>query len=713
MRQVLTALLEHNLEPMLEDILAEFRQRLKKNRHNLDVEIINIRRFAKPPIKLILQALRGRQLNEKELDQALTDLGEQGARQGYPLSEVIGIFQLAREVIYRYIRKAYQKHPGIPPQQLLELDTQMCRLFNRIELGVVNPYLQFKDNIILAQQSFLKHKFSSLFKLVEAISSNLSIREFCKILLDYLCRFYNVKISGIFLLDEREKELYPQHITGLSYRFKNETRWSMLHGSIQRCLNEGRGLAIVDTPFRRKDIKIPMPEDNSKERKANRCPDSPECYSLYAPLIGRQGTYGVVSLHDLKMRRFSQTELQQIETLARITALALENAKFYENLIQEKGKLDAIINSMSDGLILFDFHEEIIFINEQAARYLQAPVHVLTGSSASLVPERLLANAKDSHVLQDSYLQALTNISDHPILEFTLYRTEVKDIRLTMFPVKDRENHFIGRGLIIEDISHAKAVNRMKSEFVAVASHSMRSPMTSILGFSSLLVERELTESTQRKYLNNIYRESLRLTNILNDMLELTNLEAGKMSLKLIAVEPGELAHSVVKEAGIQYRREIKLTSGGKLPRLIADRQKLHQVLHKLISNAVKYTTGKITLSVKRVTRPYFRKKWNHSNVNLNIPGMYPAIAFCLEDEGKGVPADKLEEIFEPFFRLEPEYTKVQDGSGLGLAIIRYLIHAHGGKLWVESKPGQGSAFTFILPLELTRPAGKTGTMVM
>ncbi len=712
MRQALAGFLEQNVEPMLEDILSEFRQRFKRPRQNLDVEIINIRRAAKPPIKLMLQALRGKQLNEKELDQALTGLGEQGARHGYPLSEVIGIFQLAREVIYRYIRKACRKHPDIPTRQLLAFDTQMCRLFNRVELGVVNPYLQFQDNIILTQQSFLKHKFSSLFKLVEAVSYNLSIREFCEILLDYLCRFYNVKISGVFLLDEREKELYPQHITGLSSRFKHEARWSALHGTIQRCLNEGRGLAMVDTPFRRKDITIPIPENNSKERKANRYPDSPECHSLYAPLIGRQGTYGVVSLHDLKMRRFSQTELQQIETLARITAVALENAKFYENLIQEKGKLDAIINSMSDGLILFDFHEEIIFINEQAARYLQAPGQILTGASASLVPERLLANANDAHVLQGAYLKALTNILDHPVLEFTLYRPEVKDIRLTMFPVKDHENRFMGRGLIIEDVSHAKVVNRMKSEFVAIASHSMRSPMTSILGFSSLLVERKLPESTQRKYLNNIYRESVRLTHILNDMLELTNLEAGKMSLKLHAVEADELIHSVVEEAKIQFKREIQISKGKKLPRLIADRQKLNQAMHKLISNAVKYSPGKIILSVKKVDRPYFRKKWNHSNINLNIPGIYPALAFCLEDEGKGIPADKLEEIFEPFFRLT-EYTNIQDGSGLGLTIARYLIEAHGGKLWVESKPGEGSAFTFLLPLELTRPARETGTLAV
>ncbi len=709
MRQALVAFLEQNLEHILEDILAEFPLRFKKHRQN--VELINIRRSAEPPIKLILQALRGRQPNDQELDMALTDLGEQGARQGYPLSQVIGIFQLAREVIYRYIRKACRKHPDIPTRQLLKFDTQMCRLFDRIELGVVNPYLQFQDNIILVQQSFLKHKFLSLFKLVEAVSYNLNIREFCKILLDYLCRFYNVKISGIFLMDEREKELYPQHITGLSSRFKHKARWSVLQGTIQRCLKEGRGLAMVDAPFRREDITIPVPENNSRGRKPGRAADSPECHSLYAPLIGRQGTYGVVSLHDLKMRRFSQTELQQIETLARITAVALENAKFYENLTQEKGKLDAIINSISDGLILFNFHEEIIFINEQAARYLQEPVHILTGLSASIVPERLLANVKDSCVLQSSYLQALTNISDHPVLKFTLYRPEVKDIRLTMFPVKDHENRFIGRGLIIEDISHAKEVNRMKSEFVAIASHSMRNPMTSILGFSSLLVERKLTESTQRKYLNNIYRESLRLTHILNDMLELTNIEAGKMSLNLITVEAGELVNSIVKEARIQYQREINLQLGEKLPRLIADRQKMHQAIHKLISNAVKYTTGKITLSVKKVARPHFRKKWNHSNINLNIPGMYPALAFCLEDEGKGIPADKLEEIFEPFFRLT-EYTNVQDGSGLGLTIVRYLVEAHGGKLWVESKPDQGSAFTFILPLELTRSDRKTGTLV-
>ncbi|NTV51729.1 MAG: GAF domain-containing protein [Candidatus Firestonebacteria bacterium] len=724
MQKLIEFLYEH-LQNMTDDLINEYQEKLERYRGASAFEKENIKAQTQGNLALMLALFKNQEKNMDAFTAGLADLGERRARQGFPLDELLQTFHLAREVVYRYVRKGFKKYPDLQTKHLLEFDMVTGALFAQIDVAVVKPYLQFQENIIQTQQSFLKHKFSSLFKLVEAISNKLNIQEFCEILMDYLCRFYDVKVSAIFLMDESSRELYPQHATGLSRRFLREQRFSITGAPFKQCLDSGHVLVQDDTPFAADDLLVPIPtvetpvqapveKGRSKkgERPAPVAPARPAFSSVYAPIIGRQRIYGLVSIHSLEGRRYAQVELQQLETLARIAAVALENARFYDNLIEEKGKLDAIVNSISDGLILTNFHEEIVFINEQAARYLHIPVPKLVGASASLIPQHLLENAKDPQAIQAAYLRALMNIADHPILEFTLYRPDVTDLRVTMFPVKDRDQRFIGRGLIIEDVSREKEINRMKSEFVAIASHTMRTPMTSILGFASLLIERQLHPTIQNKYLQNIHRESQRLMAILNDMLDLANIEAGKMSLKLVPVDLAQLAGDISKELQEKNNREITLRLPVKLPKIIVDPEKLRQVFQNLVTNALKYADGPVQITVAQWHALKFKNGWQHSRTAAEAPGYFPAVAVSVEDQGEGIPADQMDEIFEPFHRVDSERTQKATGSGLGLTIARYIVEAHGGKIWVESKPGKGCCFTFILPQDLARPERVQGRLV-
>lgn len=719
----LVAFLEKRSDLIATEVLEAYLRALEDSPASPAYDRENIGQTLRAQIAVLIDFCHGKPLDEPGLDAALLALGERRARQGFPLALVQECYRLLRQAIYRHLREALAQHPEIHAQALLEFDQRVCQLFNRFDRGVTEPYLQVQEGIIQAQQAFLKHKFSSLFKLVEAISSNLNIREFCEILLDYLCRFYDVRITAVYLMDERGRELYPHHATGLSRRYLREQRYACTQAPFKECLDSGKAIAATGTPFAADDLSVPIPKPErtaeppapARAKSGPRpaaAPARPLCSSLYAPMIGRQRTYGVVALHALKPRQYAQAEIQQLEALARIVAVALENARFYDNLIEEKGKLDAIVNSISDGLILINFHEEILFCNEQAARYLRLPLPKLIGAPASLVPERLLANAKEPHVIQADYLRALMNIVEHPQLEFTLYGgSDVTDIRLTLFPVKDREQRFIGRGLIIEDATREKEINRMKSEFVAIASHTMRTPMTSILGFAGLLHERRLPEETQGKYIENIYRESQRLSAILNDMLDLTNIEAGKLSLKLVPVEVGPIAAEAARQIREQTGREVTLACPARLPRVFADPEKIKQVISNLLDNAVKYSSGPIALAVRHAASPGFEKGWARSTVALDAPGYFPGLIVSVADACGGIPADSLDAIFEPFTRLENERTQRHAGSGLGLTIVRYIVEAHGGKLWVESKPKKGCRFSFLLPLELSRAEREAGRL--
>lgn len=661
-------------------------------------------------LRMTLQALEQPEQGQALWIKSIADQGRSLAQAEVPLLVVMDLGLRIKENCRRALQPLLAENPETAYPAVTAFDLDFTRILSRVGLDLMLPFLEMQQQIIKAQESFLKHKFSSLYRLVEAISNNLDIQQCCEILLDYICRFYDVKLTGVFLLDEKAHELYPQHLTGLSRKLKTQLRYRAVDEPFRQCLQEGKPVFVCDAPYHLDDITVPVPAPEQTPKPSARVSvDYPVLASLYAPMIGRQRTYGVVSLHALKPAQFTEAEVQQFATLARIVGVAVENAGIYQTLTEEKSKLDAIVNSISDGLILVDLREEIVFINAFAARYLNQPPYRLLGASAALIPDRLLANAQDPLTVQSQYLRALNSIAENPVIDFTLERPEIVDIRMHIFPVRDREQRLLGHGLLIEDVSHEKEVSRMKTEFTAIASHTMRTPMTSILGFASLLIEKQLPAETAQKYIQNIFREAQRLTTIFNDMLDLTNIEAGLIALKLAPLDVWETAQTAVREARAASGREIELVRGNKtFPPLIADQQKVQQALGNMLNNAAKFTSGKITVQVRKATQIRFRAGWSHSQVALDTPGLFPAVVYTVEDRGEGIPAEQLDSIFEAFHKI-PQEKRWNEGSGLGLTILQHIARAHGGQVWVESAPGKGSSFSLLLPLELTSPENKFG----
>jgi len=195
-------------------------------------------------------------------------------------------------------------------------------------------------------------------------------------------------------------------------------------------------------------------------------------------------------------------------------------------------------------------------------------------------------------------------------------------------------------------------------------------------------------------------------------MLDLTNIEAGKISLKLMPVDIRHIVRKQAKETKANYGREIEIKAASKLPRVFVDAEKIRQVVQNLLDNAVKYSGGPIRVMIKRAMSPNFLKDWDRSHVNVDAPGYFPAVWVSVADHGHGIRSEQLDPIFEPFYRLDNDGTQQHSGSGLGLTIVRYIIEAHGGKLWVESQAGKGCRFSFILPLELSRSERSLGRMM-
>jgi len=224
-------------------------------------------------------------------------------------------------------------------------------------------------------------------------------------------------------------------------------------------------------------------------------------------------------------------------------------------------------------------------------------------------------------------------------------------------------------------------LDRLKSEFVAIASHELQTPLTIILGYASFL-KQEAT-GTASEQLDIVLRSALRLRSLINDMINLRHIETGEAELELEQLSLNELVTTLTAEfASLAEARKqtigIKLAS--QLPIVKADRQKLHLVLANLLSNAIKFTPegGGIQVAVEA--------KGNEVWVSVR-------------DTGIGIPPREQERVFDRFYQVEPSLTRRFEGIGLGLSIAKGMVQLHGGRIWVESVEGMGSSFTFALPL--------------
>jgi PAS domain S-box-containing protein len=233
--------------------------------------------------------------------------------------------------------------------------------------------------------------------------------------------------------------------------------------------------------------------------------------------------------------------------------------------------------------------------------------------------------------------------------------------------------------VVNEQLEHA---NKAQSAFVSIVSHEFRSTLTSIQGFSELMRDEEFSFSEIREYANDINTDARRLSRMINELLDLNRMKSGRMLFNSEYVDINRIIMDVVDRTRTNsLAHRISLQLDDQLPLLPGDADKLTQVITNLLSNAFKYSPngGDIVL---------------HSKLEGELVHVW------VQDQGVGIPANALEQIFEPYSRIASGETRYIEGTGIGLTIVRQIIQLHGGKVWAESTPGQGSVFHFTLPLQ-------------
>ncbi len=358
---------------------------------------------------------------------------------------------------------------------------------------------------------------------------------------------------------------------------------------------------------------------------------------------------------------------------------------------KEREKINTIIHSIGDAVFVTDNNYKIILFNQVAADLSGHGMKEAIGKRYNQVmnfvkeengnPDR----KNDEFIVKAMKTVKVMEMSNHTVLiSKTGKRIPVSD---SAAPLKDKDGKVIGCVVVFRDVTKERQIDQMKSEFVSVASHQLRTPLTGIKWFVELLLGQKAGKLSkkQKDFLQQILISNERMIALVSDLLDVSHIETGKkFNIEKKEINPAEIFQQILTDniALIQKKR-IKIIRCRELIKgfkIFADADKIRQAFQNLLSNAVKYSRdgGRIELNCDR------------SNKNETI--------FSIKDSGFGIPENQQKRVFEKFFRGNNIVTKATDGTGLGLYITRAIVEAHGGKIWFESQENKGTAFHLSIP---------------
>lgn len=378
---------------------------------------------------------------------------------------------------------------------------------------------------------------------------------------------------------------------------------------------------------------------------------------------------------------FTQFDVNLLMQYARQAAAVVAAAQVYREFIKEKEELEHVIESVYAGIIMVHNNGRIMQMNPSARAMLGIDQdEKLSGDLREVIKDEGVVEVLARSLAENTEVQQEISVPDPHAEDKDAER--IYQVQTAMVKGEDQAN--IGIVAIFNDITEIRSIERMKTAFVSTVSHELRTPLTSIKGFISTLIqdtEGFYDKETVHEFYTIIDQECDRLTRLISDLLNVSRIEAGRaLDLNPVQVNLPEIVDKVVAaQKSYTNKHDFNVDLDPEIPPIIADADKVDQILTNLTNNAVKYSPdgGTITVSGKKLN------------------GM---VQMTVADQGMGIPKEHLEKVFDRFHRIDNRDTRKAGGTGIGLYLVKHLVEAHGGRIWVESEVGKGSRFIFELP---------------
>jgi two-component system phosphate regulon sensor histidine kinase PhoR len=376
-------------------------------------------------------------------------------------------------------------------------------------------------------------------------------------------------------------------------------------------------------------------------------------------------------------RRVMESRAPGFKRLAdAINLMARNSARRVSALTADRNRLATIFTGMVEGVLDVDQHQNIIHINDAAAALLEVRKENCIGKP----------------VWQELRHQRITQALDEAIRNRGVFRIQVEFPRqrdqrvmdIYIASLSDDQGNPIGAVLVLHDITELKHLERIRTDFVANASHELKTPITAIRGLSETVVgDPNVDKSTLMRFMERIHAQSIRLSQLVSDLMTISRLEADQGTANFARINMNDLISRALMAADAalqQKRHQLHLSLPPTPVQVYGDRQNLNQLVDNLVDNAIKYTPegGQV----------WIRLSQDGSDMLLDV-----------QDSGIGISPQYQERVFERFYRVDKARSQSLGGTGLGLSIVRNIAERHGGKVSVRSQPGNGATFSFRMPL--------------
>jgi PAS domain S-box-containing protein len=384
--------------------------------------------------------------------------------------------------------------------------------------------------------------------------------------------------------------------------------------------------------------------------------------------------------HQIKI--YSDDELGRLARLFNYmtTELRRLNNMNLAQIIAERNKTQTIIRNIADGVIVTDPKSRILILNSCAENWFEInEKQVYSKPLSQIIKEpKLLQLTAEATSRKHSILPSI-EISIKPENDWREKTLQARAAR-----VQQEDGELIGIVTILRDITQQKEIDKMKTELVSMVAHELRSPLTSISGFSELLLDKDIPRDQAEEYANIILKESNRLSELINKFLDISRIESGRIQPQKSDLDMGEIVQMVVGSNSYLANKknmQVEVHIPSEPCRVWADSGMMEQVILNLFSNAVKYSP-------------------ENTRIDIVVTPSEDQIAVKIKDQGYGIPQHAVKKIFEKFYRVsssnDPQRTA--KGSGLGLALVKQIVDMHNGHIDIESVVDKGSVFTIYLP---------------
>jgi PAS domain S-box-containing protein len=503
------------------------------------------------------------------------------------------------------------------------------------------------------------------------------------------------------VLEVRAEHCQPplaQTLMGQSFSLHNwppQCRQQLLAGNV--CLHEVSLTSLSDLP-------LPVTFWSDRAQPEQRIPHGTVIAQLISPILDDQGLIGALCLYHTQSRHFEPAEIKLIEQVANQCAIALRQAYLYQQEHQQRASAEhfrLFLEKSIDIFVEYDQEQRYIAINPAGVMLLGYPLSEILGKTNQ---ELLGPFAQEvDHLIQQAFKTGEPVFVDHEFslpsgsrLFETIY-TPIADpagvVQRVVGVCRDI-TEFRRQWQLLETQNHQLAeTTRLKEEFIATTSHELRTPLTAILGFSNVLLQEffGVLNSKQKDYIERIHSSGQHLLDLINDILDLSRLEADRLELELQHIfinDVCEGAISFIQERAENQNLSLEMDIEPELEYVVADPKRLKQMLLNLLTNAVKFTpAGAVGMKVYR-------------SCEHRRDGIPDTVNFLVWDTGIGITAADQALLFMPFSQIDSSLSRQHQGTGLGLVITRKLAELHGGSITLDSEGGHGSRFILSLPLD-------------